>query len=210
MKSKRGKWLQTSCISILIDSPLDCCGPQTCESWGLGQRIWAPNLFIGGIPNNPTRKLPQTQVGWSFFNYLSLSFNFFFFWKTPFSPLIVILPSSPSLSLSLSLLFLSILSTPFHRLPSFPLYSLSLVGFKSLLFHQFPSNPTVTQNPKKQSCFLRILLKLVLDVKQFSAANSPKALKTLGNRLESNHFIITFPPPYRSIVDRTLWASPER
>ena len=97
----------------------------------------------------------------SLFSIISLWDLIFFFWTTPPSPSIVIL----SLSLSLSLLFLSVLSTPFHCLLSFPLYSLSLVGFKSLLFHQFPCNPTVTHNPKKQSCLLRILLKLFPDLK---------------------------------------------
>ena len=37
------------------------------------------------------------------------------------------------------------------------------------------------QNPKKPSCLLRILLKLVPDTKQRSVASSPKALITLGN-----------------------------
>ena len=96
------------------------------------------------------------------FSIISVSFSFLN--NTPF-------PSDcyfPFLTLSVflfSLLFLSVLSTTLHRLPSLPLYSLSLVGFKSLLFHQFPCNPTVTHNPKKQSCLLRILLKLVPDLK---------------------------------------------
>ena len=96
----------------------------------------------------------------SLFSIISLWDLIFFFEQHPL-PLRLLF----SLSLSLSLLFLSVLSTPFHCLLSFPLYSLSLVGFKSLLFHQFPCNPTVTHNPKKQSCLLRILLKLFPDLK---------------------------------------------
>ena len=53
------------------------------------------------------------------------------------------------------------------------------------------------QNPKKPSCLLRIRLKLVLEAKQRSVASSPKALTTLGNRLQFNHFFIYFPPPHQ-------------
>ena len=105
----------------------------------------------------------------------------------PISPLIVLLP--PLLTHSLSLCFLSfpLFCNHPHCVSSLSLYRLSLVGFKSLLFHQFPCNSTFTQNPKKPSCLLRILLKLVPDAKQHSVTNSPKTLTTLGNRLEFNH-----------------------
>ena len=130
---------------------------------------------MSGFPNNPTGNGFKHNLD----NPISIiSVNF---WNnTPFPSYC----SSPFLTLTLCFLF-STLFPPFFPTISFvcphPLYSLSLVGFKSLLFYQFPCNPTFTQNPKKQSCLLKILLKLVLDTKLHSAANSPKALTTLGN-----------------------------
>lgn len=64
-------------------------------------------------------------------------------------------------------------------------------SFKLLLFHQFPCNPTSTQNLKKKSFLLRIILKLVPDIIQHSIANSLKALT--GDQLEFHHFLINLP-----------------
>ena len=91
-------------------------------------------------PNSIIPVVPSPAPPYPFILLLSFSK------PSPFRPL-----SFYFLSFFFFLLFLSfprktnplLLST----LP--PLYSLPLVGFKSLLFHQFPCNPTFIQNPQK-------------------------------------------------------------
>ena len=65
--------------------------------------------------------------------------------------------------------------------------------FSPLFFHPLPAGVLIIifppiflhfhfrQNPKKPSCLLRILLKLVPDAKYRFVASSPKALTTLGS-----------------------------
>ena len=129
------------------------------------------------------------------------SFSYSFFTHTPsftvptlFPIFLVYFPTPPlPLMSDFSLLIQSLLSDALIIIVS-PIHM-------HLHFHQ---------NPKKPLCLLRILFKLVPSAKQRSVASSLKALTTLGNQLESNHFIITFAPPHQSIVDQTLQATLER
>ena len=113
---------------------------------------------------------------------------FFFFFSQLTLPFIPCL-SSPSFSFdpySICLHFSHIISPQWR--------------FKLLLFHQFPCNPTSAQNPKEKSFLLRVLLKLVSDAKQRLAANSPKVLTILGDRLEFNRFFVNLPLACQSVL----------
>lgn len=144
--------------------------PQTYAHYYLRQWIWAPNLFFGGLPYNPTcyaSNIAQTtqpfESQWSQAQHplsllmLPLNFSTIVMLSSPlciypFSFPFLPLPLSPSL---LAFLYIAISHSP-PKKPTLslstliPLYRLPLVGLKSLLFTSFHVFSL-------SSCLLRIL-----------------------------------------------------
>ena len=171
--------------------------------------LWSPNLL--GLWYQAKDLGPKHQLD-------SLICIFFvnFQTYTPYPLVVFLIPSLLTLPLSLfplsSLFFQFIFQPP--PLPLMSEFSLLIQSLLSdaliIIVSPIHMHLHFHQNPKKPLCLLRILFKLVPSAKQRSVASSLKALTTLGNQLESNHFIITFAPPHQSIVDQTLQATLER
>ena len=160
---------------------------QTCL--GYSMEDLDPNLFICGLPCNPTSKAPSSNqsvqvVSFSKKPLFDLHTSLFFVVLLPLClltlPSILCVLPPFLMSTSISCVFAVFLPTSFPMFSQYfsqcfsanPLfsffslfYSLSLVGHSSLSFDQFTHIFTFAKIPKESSCFLTILLKLVLNAK---------------------------------------------
>ena len=174
-------------------------GSQTYSGCETERRIWAPNLFICGLSSNPTSRTPST-------NQIIQAIS-------------ILITSKPT-NLALSQFFLLSFCTqslPFMSFLLLPLFFFSsyfspqnpplLVCLPTpyIVFLQWDTNHHYFNNShafplslESQGIIipLRILLKLVLDAQQHSVASSPKALTTLGYRLQLGQFFIGSSPSH--------------